>query len=133
MELMMNRMEKMRIIALVLLTLSTVFGFSSAAFASAECLDAAKALLTNEGFAVGDSALDNVVQPKDGLVVAYRAWLRVSRCEKGYIIENMDLGCCIYDIWDQGACDVPEILQTSIRPICRFSAPIVREQKYPAR
>jgi len=125
---MMNRIEKMPVISLVWLALSAAFSFSSAASASEKCLDAAKALLTNQGFAVGDSALDKVVQPNDGPVVAYRAWLRVSRCEKGYIIENMDLGCCTYDIWTQGACDVPEIPQSA----CRFSAPIVREQN-PAR
>jgi hypothetical protein len=42
-------------------------------------------------------------------LIGYRAWFRVARCDKGYVVVNMRATCAIMDIWTQGSCEIPEI------------------------
>jgi hypothetical protein len=96
---------------LFVLGLAAALGFSSAASA-ADCLDVATRAIEQKGFTVrGTSTLEELDLPNDGAVAGYRAWLRVARCDNGYVIVNMHQTCVIKDIWALGGCDVPEIRQ----------------------
>jgi hypothetical protein len=95
---------------LFVLGLTAALGFSSAA--SADCLAVATKAIEQKGFTVRDTAtLENLAEPQNGGLTGYRAWLRVARCEKGYVVVNMRPTCAIKTIWTLGDCDVPEIRQ----------------------
>jgi hypothetical protein len=94
--------------------LVAVLGFSSTAFA--DCLAAATKFLEEKGITdwkKNDPApiLEEVYQnsPTSETLIGYRAWIRIDRCEKGYIVVNMRTTCALMDTWVQGACDIPGI------------------------
>jgi len=96
---------------LFVLGLAAVLGFSSAASA-ADCLAVATKAIEQKGFTVRDKAtLEDLAEPQNGSLTGYRAWLRVARCDSGYVVVNMRPTCAIKDIWALGSCDVPEIRQ----------------------
>ena len=96
---------------LFVLGLTVALGFSSAASA-ADCLDVATRAIEQKGFTVRDKAtLEDLAEPQNGSLTGYRAWLRVARCDNGYVVVNMWSSCAIKDIWALGGCDVPEIRQ----------------------
>ena len=95
---------------LFVMGLTAALGFSSAA--SADCLDVATNAVQQKGFTVREKpTMEGLAEPQNGGLTGYRAWLRVARCEKGYIVVNMYPSCAIKTIWTLGACDVPEIRQ----------------------
>jgi hypothetical protein len=95
---------------LFVLGLAAVLGFSSAA--SADCLDTATKAVEQKGFTVRDTpSLESLAEPQQGGLTGYRAWVRVERCENGYVVVNMSTACTVKVIWAQGGCDVPEVRQ----------------------
>jgi hypothetical protein len=95
---------------LFLLGLATAIVFSSTA--SADCLDAATKAIEQKGFTVRDTtSLEKLAEPQQGGLTGYRAWVRVERCENGYVVVNMSPSCTIKSIWPRGSCDVPEVRQ----------------------
>jgi len=94
-----------------LMSATAALFFSSAA--SADCLDTATKAVEEKGFTVqGQPSLEGLAYPSNSGVTAYRAWLRVDRCEAGQIVVNMHAGCSITDVWTLDDCDVPEIRES---------------------
>src|SRR5262245_50858932 len=96
------------------LGLATLLGYSSAA--AADCLDVAAGAIEQRG--VTDwmrsnpaPTLESVYQnsPTSETLIGYRAWFRVARCDKGYVVVNMRTTCAITSIWRRGDCSIPEI------------------------
>jgi hypothetical protein len=93
-----------------------IFGLTSAlvfsSTASADCLDTATKAIEQKGFTLqGAPSVESLSEPSNGGTTGYRAWLRVARCENGYVIVNMHPSCAIESIWTEGDCDVPQIRQ----------------------
>jgi hypothetical protein len=90
-----------------ILALGAALGFSSTA--SADCLDVATNAIQQKGFTVKDKGeLEDLVLPQNsGGLSGHRAWLRVARCERGYVVVNMHPSCDITGIWTTEGCDVP--------------------------
>jgi hypothetical protein len=89
-------------------------GFSSTA--SADCLDNAKQAIEAKGITDWDKTeqppvLESVRMVQD-VVMGYRAWFHVARCERGggQVVVNMQTSCQVTDIWTKGDCD-PAVTQ----------------------
>jgi len=93
------------------LSLAAALSFSSAA--SADCLDVATKAVEQKGFTVLEKPnLEELYQPSNSGLTGYRAWLRVGRCQNGYVVVNMrPTSCAITEVWTKGDCNVPEIRQ----------------------
>jgi len=98
----------------LVLSLVALLGYDSAA--AADCLDVAATAIQQKGvtdWVRSDPAptLEEVYQNSSTseTLVGYRAWFRVARCTKGYVVVNMRTTCAIMSIWHEGDCDVPEL------------------------
>jgi hypothetical protein len=98
----------------LILSLVALLGCSSVA--AADCLGVAATAIQQRGVADwvrGDPAptLEEVYQNSSTseTLIGYRAWFRVARCTKGYVVVNMRTTCAIMSIWREGDCNVPEI------------------------
>jgi len=107
----MGRFRIPMLSCLVALTLAAALGFSFTASAD-DCLSVATKAIEQKGFTIRDAAtLESLAEPQNSSLTAYRAWFRVARCDKGFIVVNMRPSCAIKEIWAQGDCDVPDVRQ----------------------
>jgi hypothetical protein len=86
-----------------------VVGVSSTV--SADCLDAAIGAIEQKGITDWDRKdeppiLQEVTMVQD-VIMGYRAWFHVARCEQGpgMVVVNMGTSCRVTDIWIKGECD----------------------------
>lgn len=94
----------------VVLGLASALVFSTSAYA--DCLDVATKAIEQKGFTLqGPASEESLSAPSNGGTTGYRAWLRVARCENGYVIVNMHPSCAIESIWTRGDCNAPEVRQ----------------------
>ena len=98
----------------LVLSLGALLGCSSAA--AADCLDVAATALQQKGVidwvrSGPAPALEEVYQNSSTseTLIGYRAWFRVARCAKGYVVVNMRTTCAVMSIWRQGDCTASEL------------------------